>query len=253
MAFLNLPALSLVGFAAAAFTAAVIPGPAITALIARVLREGTRGSTGIVIGMMVADSIWVGLVVFGLSAVATSYPQAFEILTMIGAGYLLYMGVRIFRTKPIPPSPNADNQPHQSRQSGVSDQSGASDQAGLSDQPTGSRSEHSGQTLSSGDQENLPQLFLMGFLLNFANPKVIMFYIAMLPAFFDLAKLGLYDVAAILVAVILVLLVVLYGYIFMADRARVYLQAPEIQRWISRIAGCVIIAAALSILFPLIS
>lgn len=96
-------------------------------------------------------------------------------------------------------------------------------------------------------QEHPARLLLAGFALNISNPKVIIFYLALLPAFFDLKHLSAGDYFAIIGTVFAVLAVVLGGYVLLASRARKFLRNARAQRLVNRGSGAVIAGAAVAI------
>jgi threonine/homoserine/homoserine lactone efflux protein len=72
----------------------VLPGPdfAITVRWAAVsLRTGVLAALGVVLGC----SMWGALTVVGLAALFTAYPPAYEVVRVLGAGYLVWMAARL--------------------------------------------------------------------------------------------------------------------------------------------------------------
>ncbi|KPP89303.1 MAG: putative threonine efflux protein [Rhodobacteraceae bacterium HLUCCA08] len=91
--------------------------------------------------------------------------------------------------------------------------------------------------------------FLAGLVVILANPKAILFYMGMLPGFFDLAALTTADIVAI---VTLSAIVPLAGNLTMATfvvRARALLKSPQAVRRMNVAAGCLLIGVGLAIPF----
>ena len=91
--------------------------------------------------------------------------------------------------------------------------------------------------------------FLAGIAVIIGNPKAILFYMGVLPGFFDLTAIGAPDIVAI---VILSLLVPLLGNLVFAlsiDRARRFLTSPKAVRRMNLIAGSLLIGVGLIIPF----
>lgn len=89
--------------------------------------------------------------------------------------------------------------------------------------------------------------FLAGVAAILANPKAILFYMGMLPGFFDLARITGPDIAAILaisVAVPMAGNLVMAG---MIGRIRALLRSPAALARTNRIAGALMIAVAAAI------
>ncbi len=63
-------------------------------------------------------------------------------------------------------------------------------------------------------QGGLPKLFLLGFLLNISNPKMPIFYLALLPGVLGFQPVTLYDTIWLLVIIALVEVVVIGGHVF---------------------------------------
>ena len=89
--------------------------------------------------------------------------------------------------------------------------------------------------------------FLAGLAVILGNPKAILFYMGMLPGFFDLTALTWADVAVI---ASLSAIVPLFGNLAMAvfiDRARRLIDSPQGLARMSRIAGVLLIGVGLAI------
>jgi threonine/homoserine/homoserine lactone efflux protein len=86
--------------------------------------------------------------------------------------------------------------------------------------------------------------FLAGVVAILANPKAILFYMGMLPGFFDLTRITLPDIAAILaisVAIPMAGNLVVAG---MIGRVRALLRSPSALARTNRVAGVLMIAVA---------
>jgi hypothetical protein len=83
-------------FAAALFVAAASPGPAITALVARVLVRGTSGAVAFMLGLSIGDIAWLTAAVLGLAFIAKTFALAFLVVKYLGAAYLLYLAWRMW-------------------------------------------------------------------------------------------------------------------------------------------------------------
>ena len=91
--------------------------------------------------------------------------------------------------------------------------------------------------------------FVAGILVILGNPKAILFYMGVLPGFFDLMQVTLIDVTAIVMASIVTPLL---GNLILAsfvNKAWAFLQAPHAVLLINRISGGLLIAMGLVISF----
>ncbi|CAN0624220.1 homoserine/homoserine lactone efflux protein [Burkholderia multivorans] len=122
------------------------PGPDTAYIVGRSVAQG-RGA-----GLMSALGISAGCCVhalacaFGLTAVLAASATAFTVVKMVGAAYLIYLGVRMVFAK----------------------------QAAGDDAP---------QAASRAVAKPLRQLFLQGFWTNVLNPKVVLFFVSFFPQF----------------------------------------------------------------------
>ena len=77
----------------------LLPGPAVLLVLTRTAQGGRK--TGIMTGLGIAlgDSIHALLAAVGLSAILMTSALAFNIVKIVGAGYLIYLGVRALLEK----------------------------------------------------------------------------------------------------------------------------------------------------------
>lgn len=91
------------------------------------------------------------------------------------------------------------------------------------------------------------KLFLSGLAVTLGNPKVMAFYLALLPTFIDLNRLSGLGFVELLAIVVVVLSSVLLAYVYLAGRARAFLTDGRARRRLNRIAGSVMAGAAAAI------
>ena len=89
--------------------------------------------------------------------------------------------------------------------------------------------------------------FLTGVAAVLGNPKAILFYMTVLPGFFDLATLNGWDTAAILAVSAAVPLVGNLGLALFLDRARDLLSSPRRVVILNRISGGLLILVGIAI------
>jgi threonine/homoserine/homoserine lactone efflux protein len=87
--------ISLLGFVAAALLVLLIPGPGVLYVVARSLGQGYRAGLVSVLGLSVGALVHVAAATIGLSAILLTSATAFGIVKLLGAGYLIYLGVRM--------------------------------------------------------------------------------------------------------------------------------------------------------------
>jgi threonine/homoserine/homoserine lactone efflux protein len=89
-------AANLLTYAFALFVAAAIPGPGITAIVARALGSGFRPTFFMGLGLILGDVAYLTAVVLGLAYVAQTFTTAFMVLKFAGALYLGYIAWKLW-------------------------------------------------------------------------------------------------------------------------------------------------------------
>jgi threonine/homoserine/homoserine lactone efflux protein len=200
-----MPLTGLIVFAAALFVAAASPGPAIAALVARVLVRGTAGALAYMLGLAVGDVVWLTCAVLGLAFIAKTFAWLFLVLKYAGAAYLLYLAWRMWRAP-----------------------------AEISE-------------LKTPPAERPFRLFVAALLVMLGNPKVMVFYLALLPNLIDLAGISAFGYAQLVVVTFLVVTAVDGGYVLMASRVRRLFANPLLLHWVNRGSGAVMAGAAVAV------
>lgn len=90
----------LLVFAAAYFAVVILPGPAVTALLARVLARGPRGAAAFIAGIAAGALIWLAAAAAGLAAMAAVFAPLFMVIRYAGAAYLLWLAWKLW-TAPL--------------------------------------------------------------------------------------------------------------------------------------------------------
>jgi len=90
----------LIGFIVAALVVLVIPGPGVVFVIAQSVAHGYRAGLASVVGLSVGAMVHVIAATVGLSAILLTSATAFGIIKFIGAGYLIYLGVKTLLSRP---------------------------------------------------------------------------------------------------------------------------------------------------------
>jgi threonine/homoserine/homoserine lactone efflux protein len=95
--------------------------------------------------------------------------------------------------------------------------------------------------------EHPAKLFLGGLAVTMGNPKVMVFYLALLPTILDLTRVTLLGYAELVIATLAVLAVVLGAYIILASRARRLFTSARAIRILNRTTGTVMAGAAAAV------
>jgi threonine/homoserine/homoserine lactone efflux protein len=95
-------AATLVAFAAASITLLLIPGPAVFYIVNRSLSDGRAVALTAVAGIELGSFLHVVAATVGLSAILATSAVAFSLLKWLGVAYLVSIGIRTLRTRPVP-------------------------------------------------------------------------------------------------------------------------------------------------------
>ena len=77
----------------------LVPGPTVTLIIANSLTHGTRAGLLNVAGTQVGLAVYVGVLVIGLASVIETMGMWFEAVRFLGAAYLIWIGIKLFRSQ----------------------------------------------------------------------------------------------------------------------------------------------------------
>jgi threonine/homoserine/homoserine lactone efflux protein len=131
------------------FVMALTPGPANLFAIATGMQKGKGAALLGVAGMNTATLVWFVGAALGLATLIAAFPKAFHILAYAGAAYLVWLGLK-------------------SIWSGLKDRGGEGE---------------AGKTFKMSRSA-----FRDGFAVQIANPKILLFFGAVLPPFIDIQR-----------------------------------------------------------------
>ncbi|HET9907536.1 MAG TPA: LysE family translocator [Anaerolineales bacterium] len=86
-------------FLIASFALLITPGPAVLYIVARSMNQGKMAGIASVLGVETANFLHASAAALGLSAILLSSALAFNLVKYLGAGYLIYLGVRKILSK----------------------------------------------------------------------------------------------------------------------------------------------------------
>jgi threonine/homoserine/homoserine lactone efflux protein len=84
-------AAGFIAYSAALAIAAAIPGPGVTALVARALGSGFRSSLFMALGLVIGDLTYLTAVVLGLALLAQTFGAVFLVVKWLGVAYLVWL------------------------------------------------------------------------------------------------------------------------------------------------------------------
>lgn len=91
---------AIVTFAIASLALLLIPGPAVIYVLNRSVSDGREAGLAAVAGLELGNLVHVIAASVGLSAVLATSATAFNVVKWLGAGYLIFVGLRTLATRP---------------------------------------------------------------------------------------------------------------------------------------------------------
>lgn len=88
----------LLTYLLASFFIIVVPGPTVSVIVANALRSGTQAGLLNVAGTQAGLLLMVFIVALSLESIVSMLSYAFEALKLIGALYLVWLGIRLLRS-----------------------------------------------------------------------------------------------------------------------------------------------------------
>jgi threonine/homoserine/homoserine lactone efflux protein len=76
----------------------LVPGPTVTLIVANSLTHGTRAGLANVAGTQAGLAVFVGVLAIGLASVIETMGHWFDWIRFLGAAYLIYIGIRMWRS-----------------------------------------------------------------------------------------------------------------------------------------------------------
>ena len=205
---------TLLAFTLAMVLLAASPGPGFLMVVARALTGGFAAGLAAIAGLVLGDIVFLVLAIVGLSALAAVMGEFFLVVKVLGAAYLIWLGVKTWRSRPSLPE-----------------------------------METTGEEGADAPGARLPhhRSMALGFFVTLGNPKAILFYGALLPTFVNVAALTAADAVLLSGVVTLVLFLVLGVYAFLAARAGRLLKSDRAVRWLNRVTGGLLIGAGVAV------
>jgi homoserine/homoserine lactone efflux protein len=195
---------------AAAWLIALSPGAGAVLSMTHGLSYGVRQTTATILGLQTGLAFILLVAGGGVGALLLASVTAFTVVKMLGAAYLIWLGVRQWRA------------------------------------PAGSPLAPEGAAIE-GDRLPARQRFMRGLLTNATNPKGIVFMVAVLPQFISHSRPLWSQLAILLVTTLCVDVTVMHGYALLAASLRRWLASPRARRIQNRITGSVLMAMGASL------
>ncbi len=188
----------------------ITPGPDMLYIAGRTASQGFRSGLAAVMGINAGCLVHTFAATIGLSAILTASADAFFIVKLIGAAYLVYVGISLLLEK--------------------------------------KSADATMQISNSLPQKTLRQAFWQGFLTNLLNPKIALFFLAFLPQFIS-ADSTTKPAAFVLLGIIFIInsLFITVGFALLVAQVQVkanarFKRSASIALWLNRSCGALFIA-----------
>ncbi len=135
-------------YAITVFVASIIPGPSMLLALTHGLKYGAKNSIATALGNMTASMIQATIAITGLGLLLTTSTAIFIVIKYVGALYLIYLGMKLFKT------------------------------------PFHIATEHPSITKKVSSKK----LFNESFIIAASNPKALIFFTALFPQFINEAQ-----------------------------------------------------------------
>lgn len=175
----------------------IVPGPSVTVVVANSLARGTKAGLLTILGTEIAMLSMVFIVAIGMDAVMTVVSEAFTVIKLVGAAYLVWIGWKMFTA------------------------------SGRLDMGT------------AGNRLPLWRYVWQGALINWSNPKTLLFLGAFLPQFVDTSRPAFPQIMTLGLIVMAVATATDSIYAVLAGRARDMLTTARV-RLMSRVSGVIL-------------
>ena len=90
---------ALVSFTLASILIVLLPGPDSLVVVRGLVRGGRRGGASTAAGVLCGLVVWVAAATLGLSALLQASEVGYDVLRVVGACYLVLLGIQAFRTR----------------------------------------------------------------------------------------------------------------------------------------------------------
>ena len=205
----------------AAWVIAISPGSGAVLSMTHGLAYGVRHTTATIAGLQVGLSIILLVAGVGVGALLVASATAFTVIKVLGAVYLVWLGWRQWV------APVADDAPSTAA-------------------PGDGDAANRAVRLPSG-LPSVRQRFLIGLFTNVTNPKGIVFMVAVLPQFINPAYALWLQLLVLLATTVVVDVIVMHGYAWLASRAQRWLATARARRAQNRVFGGVLMAMGASL------
>ncbi|MEH6631187.1 MAG: LysE family translocator [Halopseudomonas aestusnigri] len=193
-------------FVAASLALLLIPGPTVLLVLSYALSQGKRVALATVAGVALGDLIAMSASLAGLGALVLTSATLFTALKWVGAVYLVYLGIKLFRSAST---------------------------ASLGD-------------VENVTETSAVNVFGHAAAVTALNPKSIVFFIAFVPQFIVVNSPLLPQFSILVATFVGLAALNALAYALLADKLRAKIAQPSVLAWFSRIGGGALIAMGIA-------
>jgi homoserine/homoserine lactone efflux protein len=191
------------------------PGPAVFYVVSQGIRGALRRTFPAAAGILTANGLYFALSATSLGAIIAASARFFTVAKWAGAAYLIYLGVKALHSANSMHSVALDGGP-------------------------------------SGNNRDLRGVYLGALTLQLANPKALLFFLALLPQFIDPASPVVPQMLILAATSMVPEFCILMGYGWLAHRAvhasMRFGMTGGMNRWLARIEGAGLLGCATLVL-----
>ena len=202
----------LIFYAFGIFVLFLTPGPVWIAIISRSITGGLNGAVPLAAGVAIGDIIWPTLAIAGSAALAASYANLLLYLKYLAVILFVVLGINLINNQNL---------------------------------------KVSSQNLKLIKSSELAG-FTAGLLVIIGNPKAALFYLGILPGFFNLSRLTITDCIAIALVSSLIPFLGNLALAVMVEKSREIISSAAAMRKLNILSGCLLIFVGLLILIEAI-
>ena len=215
-------------FFGAAWIIALSPGSGAVLSMSHGLSYGLKKSSTTVLGLQAGLLLVLAIAGAGVGSLLLASEPAFRVVKIVGALYLIYLGISQWRAK-VALGGGAATAP---------------DAAEQQDGTEGASPNHGGATVPTWRKR-----FLIGFFTNATNPKGIIFMVAVLPQFISPHAPLLPQLMILGATMCCVDLIVMHGYAFAASSMQRFFRNARAVRIQNRVFGSVLMMVGAALFF----
>lgn len=194
-----------------AITIVAIPGPAVILTIKNSIQYGIKISVAGILGNFIAMVMMATVSAFGLGAIILASSALFTTLKIVGCIYLMYLGVKAWRS-PLSPQ-NKNFLPLRQK------------------------------------NKNIFSVFKEGLWVGLSNPKAIVFFTALFPQFIDPGRSFIPQFSALILTIEGISFVVLTSYALLSSKAATYLCGEKSMKVFQKLTGGAFIGFGVALLY----